>query len=379
MKILFPLEIFYPTTVGGPSSTVFWHTCYLKEKGVENFIVTTDRKLDFEKHKIVLNNWIENDAGKVIYCKTRFGPLPFRAFFEVVKKLYRVDIVHYSSAYYYLTIYTFLIGILFGTKIVISPRGEFFENAINSSKKRFVIKLYQLFQTKIHFHGTSESEIKTIQRLFPKSEKLLQPNFVKLSTRIKSSIISKNIVFLGIIYPVKKIENIIKAVSMSKYFKEFNSKLLIAGKPLVKRDFIYKKELQKLIIELNLGQQVEFIGEVFKDKKEDFLYNANVLVLASETENFGNVVVEAQAQSTPVIASYGTPWKVLEDSNAGWWVSNDPDSLAQAVDEALSLSEVDYLIKSRNALELLNSTFSIDTSTSNNWMEIYKGIKNERN
>lgn len=377
MKILFPIGMFYPTTVGGPSSTVYWHTCYLKRKHVKNYIVTTDFKLDYIKHNITLNKWTTSEAGNIIYCKTKFNGLPLKALFETIKKIRQVDIVHYSSAYYYLTIYTFLISVLYRKSIVISPRGEFFQNAIDSFQKRIVIKMYQKFQSKIRFHATSDSERERIRILFPKSEISLQPNYVKLRTRQKTTVRSKNIVFLGIIYPVKKIENIIKALFISKYFKEFDSKLIIAGKPLVKRDVDYLLDLEKLISKLDLGDKVEFIGEVFGKEKEEFLYNANVLILASETENFGNVVVEALAQSTPVIASLGTPWQVLEESDAGWWVDNEPVSISKAIDTALNLSEENYLKKSQNALQLMRNNYDINTSPANKWLKIYKDLIDE--
>jgi len=57
------------------------------------------------RYKIKTNIWLESDVGKIIYCKTKFQALPFRALFETIKKVFIVDVVHYSSAYYCLTIY----------------------------------------------------------------------------------------------------------------------------------------------------------------------------------------------------------------------------------------------------------------------------------
>jgi len=81
MKILFPLAIFYPATVGGPSSTLYWHTCYLNDNQITPYVVTTDYKLDYKKHNILLNKWIQNEVGNVIYCKTRVNAFPLRALF----------------------------------------------------------------------------------------------------------------------------------------------------------------------------------------------------------------------------------------------------------------------------------------------------------
>ena len=62
--------------------------------------------------------------------------------------------------------------------------------------------------------------------------------------------------------------------------------------------------------------------------------NCDVLVLPSFSENFGGVVIDALAHGKPVLASNLTPWKVLEDARCGWWVGNDPDSLAKALGTA---------------------------------------------
>jgi len=380
MKILFPLGMFYPTTVGGPSSTLYWHTCYLKKQGLEPYIVTTDFKLDWGKNKITLNRWIDNKAGKVIYCKTKYRSLPFRAFFETIVKMFSVDIVHYSSAYYYLTIYTIFIALLLRKKVILSPRGEFFPTAIDSTKKKLVIRIYKIFQKKIIFHATSEEEIEHISALFPLAQIYMQPNFINLSTRKKNNVRSKNIVFLGIIYAVKKLENLIKAIALSQKIETYNGKLLIAGKPLVERDFTYKRELDRLIEELGLKEKIEFVGEIFGKDKEDFLNDAYILVLPSESENFGNVVVEALAQSTPVIASKGTPWKYLDDYDAGWWIENDPNTLSVTIDKALSLTDEEYLRMCNNAVELVQKKFNINTSDENCWINIYqKIIKNGYN
>ena len=37
------------------------------------------------------------------------------------------------------------------------------------------------------------------------------------------------------------------------------------------------------------------------------------------------------AHGKPCIASTFTPWKELQDRGCGWWVSNEPESLATAI------------------------------------------------
>ena len=69
------------------------------------------------------------------------------------------------------------------------------------------------------------------------------------------------------------------------------------------------------------------------DDKRDIFQRTEVLVLPSHSENFGNVVAEALAYGVPVIASRGTPWSRLEEKGCGLWVSNDPKTLAAAIED----------------------------------------------
>ena len=69
----------------------------------------------------------------------------------------------------------------------------------------------------------------------------------------------------------------------------------------------YIKKLKDRTIKLKLQDRVIFEG--FKDQLEKLYYfkNAKYLILASHSENFGNVILEAISNSTPVIVSDNLP------------------------------------------------------------------------
>ena len=83
------------------------------------------------------------------------------------------------------------------------------------------------------------------------------------------------------------------------------------------------------------------------------------MVLPSYSENFGNVVVEALANSTPVIASRFTPWSHLEKEGCGRWVENDPKSLVRALESILTLSQEDYICMSEAARRFVTEFYDI--------------------
>ena len=83
------------------------------------------------------------------------------------------------------------------------------------------------------------------------------------------------------------------------------------------------------------------------------------MVLPSYSENFGNVVVEALANFTPVIASRFTPWSDLEKEGCGRWVENDPESLALALKSILTLNQEDYAAMSEAARRFVTEAYDI--------------------
>ena len=115
-------------------------------------------------------------------------------------------------------------------------------------------------------------------------------------------------------------------------------KLIIAGNYNNK----YGGKLKDLCKGLNLSNTVDFIGHIEKQTKDSIYANAYVTVMPSHNENFGNVAVESLAQGTPVIASTGTPWQILEKHNAGYWIPNSPESIAESLDKILTLTKQEY-------------------------------------
>ena len=69
------------------------------------------------------------------------------------------------------------------------------------------------------------------------------------------------------------------------------------------------------------------------------LETANLFIMPSDFENFGMSIAEGLAAGIPVITTKGTPWKVLDEVEAGWWVAPTEKGLAGALNEALELSD----------------------------------------
>lgn len=148
------------------------------------------------------------------------------------------------------------------------------------------------------------------------------------------------LLFVGRIYPVKGLVNLIKAwhkiFSVSSVCSVVkNWKLRIVGPDQAG----HQAELDKLVAELGLGSSVEFAGPKFGEELSAEYDNCDCLVLPSFTENFGATVVDALAHGKPCIASTFTPWKELKERGCGWWVSNEADQLAKAIQEMIDAGD----------------------------------------
>jgi glycosyltransferase involved in cell wall biosynthesis len=110
---------------------------------------------------------------------------------------------------------------------------------------------------------------------------------------------------------------------------------------------------------LGLRQAVTFLGE--RGDARQIIGALDLLVLPSLTEGLPNVVLEAFAYKTPVVATAvgGVPELVI-DGETGWLVPpRDPRALAQAILDALSNPE-EARRRAENAYKHLLEHFTVE-------------------
>jgi len=118
----------------------------------------------------------------------------------------------------------------------------------------------------------------------------------------------KTILFVGRVTKAKGLRILIKALKKLK--TDFNKelKLFIVGGDISgvmhsETESREKKYIKKQINELNLSDDVIFLGPVEREKLPYYYSLADICVIPSLYESFGLVAVEAMACGTPVIAS----------------------------------------------------------------------------
>ena len=100
---------------------------------------------------------------------------------------------------------------------------------------------------------------------------------------------------------------------------------------------------QKLALEasrLQLSQRVKFSGPLFDQAKWAAYRDADVFVLPSQNENFGNTAAEAIAAGTPVVVTEQCGIAPLLKDVAGLVVTHNAAALAGALQRLLSDSQL---------------------------------------
>ena len=110
-----------------------------------------------------------------------------------------------------------------------------------------------------------------------------------------------------------------------------NAVLLVVGAPLFNDDHEYLQELYQLAETLGIAERVIFTGA--RDDIPTIMQSLDLLVLSSNAEPFGLVVLEAMAAGTPVLANAvdGVP-EIITHSKTGWLVpASDEAAMANAL------------------------------------------------
>jgi glycosyltransferase involved in cell wall biosynthesis len=120
----------------------------------------------------------------------------------------------------------------------------------------------------------------------------------------------------------------------------------------------HRRELEALARTLSIAHCVKFAGPVAEYEKWRWYQHADVFVLPSFTENFSVSVAEALASGLPVITTTGTPWRELRDQGCGWWIEPTANALADALRDAMQLSDDDRIRMGQRGSLWVRSRFS---------------------
>lgn len=208
---------------------------------------------------------------------------------------------------------------LYNVPVIVSEHAslnEHWQNHSNLKKKIltfYVSWIYKLANKVLCVSKGLEQQVNNLLKQPSKTLTIYNP------VRFAESIINKgnssetiNLVAVGRVVPQKDYSTLIKAIAIIK--KQRNVQLKIVGGTTHVAEY---DKAKALIEDFQLADNIEFIG--YSDSVETYYKNADIFVLSSAWEGFGNVIVEAMAFGLPIVSTncnYG-PSEILENGKYG--------------------------------------------------------------
>ena len=152
------------------------------------------------------------------------------------------------------------------------------------------------------------------------------------------------LLYVGRIHPIKGIETLIRSLPLLKKEK-LNAHLLVVGPDQVG----YARHLKEIAELTGVLEEVTFTGFVDEGEKILLQKAADVAVLPSSFEGFGQSLIQAMAQGTPVIGTHrgAIPW-VLDQGEAGLMFRyGSAAELAKCISRIMKDEELRHSIVSR--------------------------------
>lgn len=176
----------------------------------------------------------------------------------------------------------------------------------------------------------------------------------------------KTFIAVGRFHEAKDYPNLIRAYSL--LLKDENS-LQVILKIIGQTDESIYPNVSKLIESENLNNKVVIMGK--RDDIPTLLSQADFLVLSSKYEGLPTVVIEAMASGTFVIGTdCGGTAEIMGDT--GILVpTQDSQALAQAMHQALNLTNEQIEVNNKRARKRIEELFSLEKSVEK-WLEIYE-------
>jgi glycosyltransferase involved in cell wall biosynthesis len=370
LKILAVFPTFYPAFFwGGPIfSSYFLCREIEKDNSLDLHIITTDstgpkmrdRFRDSDTKQV-------REKLSIKYCKKTFGKsISIELIRSVYSDLKRHDIVWVTSIFSFPVFICVFFAVIYRKPLVITPRGSL--QSHEQSRKVVLKRIYLMMLkialnfTKVKFHFTSKQEMEQSEIFGKVKQSFISANGVdlpKYSFKVLEEMVMDRyqdfddreirILYLGRLDPKKGIELLIDALSNLNrpYFLT-----LVGGGDLKYSDSI------KLYASKRLNpDKYKFVGALYGDDKEKLLYNSDIMVLPSFSENYGLVIAEALSRGIPVISSKNTPWEEIKNKNAGWYIDAEKTAISQILE---NLSKTDLTFRAKNALNLTRENYTWD-------------------
>lgn len=307
----------------------------------------------------------------------------FKALFSYFEFLFyiifnRPDIVHIHSSFgpsFYRKKVFIDIAYIFKIKIINHIHGadftSFYINASNK-KKRIIKKTYNKCDYLI---ALSEEWKENLSIIVKKDKiKIVENYCITKANSIRSSNLNNTVLFLGEICERKGCFNIPKiAFEIKKHIP--NIRFIIAGQGTLNNENKFKL----LINEYNLKENIQMVGWIRDQEKNDALSKSDVFLLPSYNEGMPMAILDAMGYSLPIVSTNvgGIPQIVINGVNG---FVCDPSNYLEIANLIIKILTDDKLYSqmSKKSYDLAIEKYSIKQNL-DKILEIYNSLINHSN
>ncbi|WP_375561859.1 XrtY-associated glycosyltransferase XYAG1 [Bernardetia sp. OM2101] len=360
-----------------------------KDKEINKVTVYTttangNQELDVDSNTAILVEGVE-----VWYFKrqtkdhTHFSIALLKKVFQTAKTY---DVIHIHSWWNTVVIFSVLICVFRGVKVIVSPRGMIGQYTLHTQKKSLKSIFHKFIGKKLlqksYLHLTAPIEIQDVG-FMKKNRFFVLPNLSSFSVRQQNTEVkhikkeytnSFNLTFLSRIHPVKGLEILIEVISQfeSNNDSKINLQLDLIGKSESEE---YEKSLKRLISQKKLEDKINWIGWLEGNQKFENLEKSDLFILPSFSENFANVVIECLSTGTPVLVTDKVGLAdYVKEKDLGWVCeANNVESLFQTLQTAINDKVKRDEIR-QTAPQIIQNDFS-SQKLAQKYIEIYQRIK----
>jgi glycosyltransferase involved in cell wall biosynthesis len=336
MRILQVTPVYYPELqFGGPPQKIHGLSQGLARRGHQVRVVTLDSSQRTANHQTVVEGipvqylaWAGRTAWQV--------PLSWRALAEAVRW---AQVVHCYGLYNLLCPLAAWQTQQQGKPFLLEPQGMAVAQTGNLPAKRLYHRTFTpyLLRRAAGVIATSPAEAADLAGATPPDRLIVRRNGVDLDQfralpsgdafRVHYGIAAGAplALFIGRISPIKNLEMLLRAFAQAGVP---GARLALVG-PMLEPD--YAAHLRAVCSELALGEAVLFTGPLYGDDKLAALAAADLFVLPSLSESFGNAAAEAVAAGLPVLLTDTCGIAQQIHGRAGLSVTVDQAALASAL------------------------------------------------
>ncbi len=332
---------------GGPIRSVVNFVDNL-HSALDIYVLTSDRDLGDENSYpgISTNQWIDTLTFRIFYASPSW--LKWKNIRKIIEQT-KPDFLYLNSMFSVkFTLMPLLMNLqssLPNLRIILSPRGMLRSSALahKQFKKTVFLRLFNILKInkKIIFHATDATEFADIKRIFLRHAGLkeignlpgVQLPFRPPGNKVPGFL---KMIFVGRVHPIKNLDYVLNCLTEQKEKIELTIVAAID-------DLIYWEKCKVLINSLPSNISIQLYENLAHHLLEEIMEAQHAFILPTKGENYGHAIYEALAAGRPVIISDQTPWRLLEQSKAGFDLPlNEMNGFIRAIDKFASMNKEEF-------------------------------------